>query len=92
MAQAMVDAGGPREPWHDLHCKIEGPAAYDVLTHFEQRWRKDAQWHKNELIKINRIPRILSPSANAPPEGDPNLYVTNDNEPSTCHAQVLLHG
>ncbi|KAH9569186.1 hypothetical protein CY35_03G118900 [Sphagnum magellanicum] len=86
---AMVDAGGPREPWHDLHCKIEGPAAYDVLTHFEQRWRKDAHWHKNELIKINRIPRILSPSANAPPEGDPKLYVTNDNEPSTCHAQVF---
>ncbi|CAK9220914.1 unnamed protein product [Sphagnum troendelagicum] len=86
---ATVDAGGPREPWHDLHCKIEGPAAYDVLTHFEQRWRKDAQWHKNELIKINRIPRILSPSANAPPEGDPKLYVTNDNEPSTCHAQVF---
>ncbi|XP_057851039.2 phospholipase D delta isoform X2 [Cryptomeria japonica] len=39
-----VDTGGPREPWHDMHCKIEGPAAYDVLTNFEQRWRKATKW------------------------------------------------
>jgi len=37
---AMTNAGGPREPWHDLHCKIEGHAAYDILTHVEQHWRK----------------------------------------------------
>ncbi|KAJ6336369.1 hypothetical protein OIU78_012882 [Salix suchowensis] len=24
---------GPRQPWHDLHCKIEGPAAYDNGFH-----------------------------------------------------------
>ncbi|KAK8692036.1 hypothetical protein V6N13_075521 [Hibiscus sabdariffa] len=34
----------PREPWHDLHCKVEGPAAYDILTNFEQRWRKATKW------------------------------------------------
>ncbi|XP_072977809.1 phospholipase D alpha 1-like [Typha angustifolia] len=34
--------GGPREPWHDVHSKLEGPAAWDVLTNFEQRWRKQA--------------------------------------------------
>ncbi|KAI5399017.1 hypothetical protein KIW84_064404 [Lathyrus oleraceus] len=28
--------GCPREPWHDLHCKIDGPAAYDILTNFEE--------------------------------------------------------
>lgn len=27
----VEDARGPREPWHDLHSKIDGPAAYDVL-------------------------------------------------------------
>ncbi|KAI0515638.1 hypothetical protein KFK09_008304 [Dendrobium nobile] len=26
---------GPREPWPDLHSRIDGPAAYDVLTNFE---------------------------------------------------------
>ncbi|XP_031262656.1 phospholipase D delta-like [Pistacia vera] len=30
----------PRQPWHDLHCRIEGPAAYDVLINFEQCWRQ----------------------------------------------------
>ncbi|KAI7745937.1 hypothetical protein M8C21_009393, partial [Ambrosia artemisiifolia] len=30
--------GYPREPWHDLHSGIKGPAAYDVLKTFEERW------------------------------------------------------
>ncbi|KAH0971037.1 hypothetical protein GBA52_023193 [Prunus armeniaca] len=36
----------PRQPWHDLHCRIDGPAAYDVLINFEQRWRKATQWRE----------------------------------------------
>ncbi|GBG88555.1 hypothetical protein CBR_g48024 [Chara braunii] len=35
--------GGPRQPWHDIHCRIEGPAAFDVLKNFEQRWLKSAR-------------------------------------------------
>lgn len=34
---------GPREGWHDIHCKLEGPIARDVLVNFEQRWRKQAK-------------------------------------------------
>lgn len=64
----------PRQPWHDLHCKIEGPAAYDVLLNFEQRWKRStrwkefslkkkmARWHDDALIKIDRISWILSPA------------------------------
>ncbi|KAF8012708.1 hypothetical protein BT93_I0768 [Corymbia citriodora subsp. variegata] len=65
----------PRQPWHDLHCQIEGPAAYDVLINFEQRWRKATRWkefslfvkgkkhwHDDSLIKIGRISWILSPT------------------------------
>lgn len=25
---------GPREPWHDIHARIEGPAAYDGRLHW----------------------------------------------------------
>ncbi|GLT82576.1 hypothetical protein SLE2022_009400 [Rubroshorea leprosula] len=65
----------PRQPWHDLHCRIDGPAAYDVLINFEQRWRKatkwkefsllfkgKSHWHDDALIRIERISWILSPS------------------------------
>lgn len=57
-----------------MHCKIEGPAAYDVLINFEQRWKmatkwtefglrlkKISHWHDDALIKIGRISWILSP-------------------------------
>ncbi|KAK3413739.1 hypothetical protein EUGRSUZ_I02300 [Eucalyptus grandis] len=61
----------PRQPWHDLHCRIEGPAAYDVLMNFEQRWRKATRWfskgkknqHDDSLFKIGRISWILSPTS-----------------------------
>uniref|UniRef100_A0A1J3IA61 Phospholipase D n=1 Tax=Noccaea caerulescens TaxID=107243 RepID=A0A1J3IA61_NOCCA len=64
----------PRQPWHDLHCRIDGPAAYDVLINFEQRWRKATRWKEfslrlkgkthwqdDALIRIGRISWILSP-------------------------------
>jgi phospholipase D1/2 len=34
---------GPREPWHDIHARLEGPAAMDVLANFEDRWRRQAE-------------------------------------------------
>lgn len=69
-----IGTKAPREPWHDLHCRLEGPAAYDVLINFEQRWRKATKfteltlkfkrvshWRDDSLIKIGRISWILSP-------------------------------
>uniref|UniRef100_J3LPF0 Phospholipase D n=1 Tax=Oryza brachyantha TaxID=4533 RepID=J3LPF0_ORYBR len=47
---ASIDKGGPREPWHDIHCRVEGPAAWDVLDNFEQRWRKQAGEGKDKLL------------------------------------------
>lgn len=99
-----ADAHGPRQPWHDLHSKIEGPAAYDILTNFEQRWRKAIKLHKfgkrfrkvahkstdDALIKIERISWILSPSATQnPPDGDPKLWVSKENDQDNWHVQVF---
>ncbi|KAF8012722.1 hypothetical protein BT93_I0775 [Corymbia citriodora subsp. variegata] len=63
----------PRQPRHDLHCRIEGPAAYDVLINFEQRWRKATrcslfvkgkkQRHDDSLFEIGRFSWILSPTS-----------------------------
>ncbi|XP_050127247.1 phospholipase D delta-like [Malus sylvestris] len=92
---------GPRQPWHDLHCKIEGPAAYDVLTNFEQRWRKAtkwselgqrfkrvSRWHDDALIKLERISWILSPSPSTAKD-DPALWVSDENDPQNWHVQVF---
>uniref|UniRef100_A0A3N7G524 Phospholipase D n=1 Tax=Populus trichocarpa TaxID=3694 RepID=A0A3N7G524_POPTR len=86
----------PRQPWHDLHCKIEGPAAYDILTNFEQRWKKATKWrrikkvtrwHDDALIKLERISWILTPSSS--PNGDKIVHVTDEGDPENWHVQVF---
>ena len=36
----MCRSIGPREPWHDIHCELSGPVAYDVYQNFYERWQK----------------------------------------------------
>ncbi|KAL0347465.1 UNVERIFIED_CONTAM: Phospholipase D delta [Sesamum calycinum] len=92
---------GPRQPWHDLHCKLEGPAAYDVLKNFEQRWRKATKWsefgqkfkrishwHDDALLKIERISWIISPSTTVPND-HPLLWVSGEDDPENWHVQVF---
>jgi phospholipase D1/2 len=31
----------PREPWHDIHCQLRGPAAWDFVYEFAGRWNRD---------------------------------------------------
>ncbi|KAK4795002.1 hypothetical protein SAY86_012996 [Trapa natans] len=91
-------SNAPRQPWHDLHCKIEGAAAYDILTNFEQRWRKAAKWrdfklnrvtHWNDdaLLKLDRISWILYPDKN--PEGDRTVQARDENDPENWHVQIF---
>ncbi|CAA6660147.1 unnamed protein product [Spirodela intermedia] len=89
---------GPRQAWHDLHCRIEGPAAYDVLTNFEQRWRKTtkwrgfkvrkvAHWHNDALIKIDQTPWILTPSKSA--HDCPQWDLTDGGCMENWHVQIF---
>lgn len=59
MKGATIRKGGPREPWHDIHCKLEGPVAWDVLCNFEQRWRK--QGGKDLLLPLQELETIIIP-------------------------------
>lgn len=72
-----------------MHSKIDGPAAYDVLTNFEERWLRAAKprgikkfksLYDDALLKIERIPDILRVS-DAPSVDDYN--------PAAWHAQVF---
>lgn len=80
--------GCPREPWHDLHSRIEGPAAYDVLANFEERWRRASKQsglqklkssYDDALLSIERISDII-PMAEVP-------CLSEDN-PETWNVQV----
>ncbi|KAF6151195.1 hypothetical protein GIB67_037403 [Kingdonia uniflora] len=74
---ASITKGGPREPWHDIHCKLEGPIAWDVLYNFEQRWRK--QGGKDLLIHLGELANIVvSPSP-----------VTFQDDPETWNVQLF---
>ncbi|CAN6463912.1 unnamed protein product [Victoria cruziana] len=96
-----VGTKGPREPWHDQHCRIDGPAAYDVLENFEQRWKKATKWrefgqrfkrvtrwHDDALLKLERVSWILSPSPTVPND-DPILWVSEENDPKHWHVQIF---
>ncbi|XP_031285350.1 phospholipase D beta 2-like [Pistacia vera] len=82
-------AGCPREPWHDLHSRIDGPAAYDVLTNFEERWLKAAKpqgikklklSYDDSLLKLDRIPDIISAA---------DALSMDTNDPEGWHVQIF---
>ncbi|XP_054782042.1 phospholipase D alpha 1-like [Prosopis cineraria] len=56
---ADISKGGPREPWHDIHSRLEGPIAWDVLFNFEQRWKK--QGRKDVLVSHEVLEEIVIP-------------------------------
>ncbi|KAL1212636.1 Phospholipase D alpha 3 [Cardamine amara subsp. amara] len=57
---ASIQKGGPRQPWHDIHCRLDGPAAWDVLYNFEQRWMKQGS-SRRYLISMARLGEITVP-------------------------------
>lgn len=81
--------GCPREPWHDLHSQIDGPAAYDILANFEERWLKASKpsglqrmkrSYDDHLLKIDKIPEIIG-------VGDAISHINEDRE--SWHVQVF---
>ena len=45
-------ATGPREPWHDIHCKVEGSIALDVMTNFNDRWCRQNPEQMDALLDL----------------------------------------
>ncbi|XP_006657113.2 phospholipase D alpha 2-like [Oryza brachyantha] len=57
---ADLSKGGPREPWHDIHSKLEGAVAWDVLYNFEQRWKKQGG-HAHLLVNLSAYEHLITP-------------------------------
>jgi phospholipase D1/2 len=39
----------PREPWQDVHMRIDGPAVFDIFKNFVRRWNSFAGYGSNAL-------------------------------------------
>ena len=67
-AKSVPPEQGPREPWHDIHSKVEGPIAHDVFLNFQERWSKQGKRYGNlsdidaQVIDIDCPPPIQDPS------------------------------
>jgi len=46
-------SAGPREPWHDIHAKVEGQVAWDIMANFEQRWRRQVPSKRDRLVNLS---------------------------------------
>jgi len=43
---------GPRQPWHDIHQKLEGKITKDILDNFVKRWEQQATQMKDKLLPL----------------------------------------
>ena len=48
-------ATGPRQPWHDIHAKVEGPAAKDICQNFMDRWVNQNSTQVDCLASLDNI-------------------------------------
>ena len=48
---------GPREPWQDIHARIEGPSVQELIQNFDERWRKQAnkEEHQDKLYDFEKF-------------------------------------
>ncbi|KAL9269469.1 Phospholipase D beta 1-like protein [Drosera capensis] len=81
--------GCPREPWHDLHCKIDGPAAYDVLTNFQERWLKAAKPHGIKKLKMSYDDALLRIERMADIIGISDAPCLKEDDPDAWHVQIF---
>jgi len=64
-AKSTPSGVGPREPWHDIHSKVEGPIAKDVLMNVVERWRVQGKQEQDywEPLNDHRLLQSVNPDA-----------------------------
>ena len=87
---------GPRQPWHDIHAKVEGPVALDVWENFTMRWKKQCKSQEDYLVLLDEDYALDAPGPFTPEQGGAWVAqifrsITSDStEFSLCKA-INLH-
>lgn len=92
----------PRQPWHDVHCGIEGPAVHDLSRNFTQRWNAVAQAYRGTYSANRHQPlvryflllfNVVTPSranvANIEPQHRSKQVIAGAAANKSCWVQVL---
>ncbi|KAJ1415919.1 Phospholipase D/Transphosphatidylase [Sesbania bispinosa] len=60
---ASIKKGGPREPWHDIHCKLEGHIAWDVLCNLSKDGGSKLGRNSNNSYSLQALFRSIDGGA-----------------------------
>jgi len=52
-APGVTSNHGPRQPWQDIHAKLKGKVALDVMKNFVERWTKQVKGKSGSLFMIS---------------------------------------
>jgi len=77
---------GPREPWHDIHARVEGPIALDIKKNFEERWCRAGGDMVSRLAQMSEEEFLFdAPAIHKEQEGGPwNLQMFRSITSDSC--------
>ena len=89
---ANADAG-PRQPWHDIHARVEGPIALDIKKNFEERWCRQSEDMVTRLYNATEDEFMLEAPAFVPEnEGGPwNIQLFRSITSDSCIFDLQRH-
>lgn len=83
---------GPREPWHDVHARLTGRAAIDLLKNFEERWRRQVPLKAHLLVQTKEEYLLKAQLGKNATKGIVwQMQVCQENEMFVCHCVVSLY-
>ena len=96
-AVGVTETVGPRQPWHDIHAKVEGPIALDIKKNFEERWCRQSEDMVTRLFHMDEAEFALDAPATIPDsDGGPwtvQLFrsITSDSSVMDFDKQGCVH-